>query len=87
MKTSLETARKMAALIGDRNRARVSKKTVEVLSDRPRLTAEFIVALKADMLDQDWVIAEIKSGGFGAVRLSTLEAAKAVTLGNEEERY
>ncbi len=73
----------------EQRRARISERTVKRLSRRHALRRVFIAELKEAMLDYDWVLAEVSSGGFGAIRASTLESARTITTRSqltEDER-
>jgi hypothetical protein len=80
-RTADETARLLAAILNrsGQNRARVSAKTIKLLAKRETLRSAFIEELKEFLPDYSWVICEIESGGYGAIRAKLLEAAKPVT--------
>jgi len=61
-------------------RARISEKTIRILSKRQRLRVAFIAELIVVIDDYGWVLVELPSGGFGAVQLTAIEAAKPVTI-------
>jgi hypothetical protein len=81
-RTADETARLLATLLNrsGQNRARVSAKTIKLLAKREILRSAFVEELKEVLPEYFWVICEIESGGFGAIRAKLLEAAKPVTV-------
>lgn len=61
-------------------RARISGRTIRVLGKRTQLRSAFVVELIAVLADRyDWIMFELEVGGYGAVKASTLEAARPVT--------
>lgn len=91
-RTADETAKLLAAILNrsGQNRARVSAKTIKYLAKRETLRSAFVEELKEILPDYFWVICEIESGGYGAIKAKLLEAAKPVTakkwLGDNERR-
>lgn len=80
MRTARQTAILLAVILNrsGQSRARISAKTILHLARRERLRVAFLQSVMDELLEFDWVLAEV-AGGFGAVRASALEAAKAVT--------
>ncbi|MCZ4289712.1 hypothetical protein [Hoeflea alexandrii] len=81
-RTSTQTACLLAVILqrSGNTRARVSAKTIRILSKRTQLRSAFIVELIAVLADRyDWILFELAVGGYGAVKASTLEAARPVT--------
>lgn len=81
MRTAEETAILLAVLFkrSKQTRARVSQKTIKLLSFRIRLRAAFVSAI-ADALSQfEICMIELDSGAFGLIPTKSLEAAKAIT--------
>ena len=80
MRTARQTAILLAVILNrsGQSRARISAKTILHLARRQRLRVAFLQNIMDELLEFDWVLAEV-GGGFGAVRASALEAAKAVT--------
>jgi hypothetical protein len=80
--TAYETACILAVILkrSEQTRARVSTKTIKVISRRKNLRSVFVVDLITELADNfDWILFELSSGGYGAVQAQALEAAKAVT--------
>ena len=77
-----DTACLLATLLhrSGQKRARISSATVRKIAGRTNLRSSFIVYLQDALAeDFDWILFELKSGGFGAIQSSAIEAAKSVT--------
>jgi hypothetical protein len=80
LRTSEETAVLIAAMMGDATRARVSDKTIRLLSGRRRrLEGSFRQRLNDDLAEYGYVVVALPAGGQTVVRISALEAAKTLT--------
>lgn len=81
LRTSEETAVILAALLkkAEVTRARISDKTIKLVSGRSRLEESFRVNLNNDISEYDYIIIRLGSGGQAAIKISSLEAAKTVT--------
>ncbi len=93
LRTANDTACLLAVILkrSEQTRARISAKTIKILANRRRLRGAFVAELGAALVDGfDWILTELSSGGYGAVRVQTMEAAKAVTakrwLSDEERK-
>jgi len=85
--TPHETAVNLAVVFArsGQNRARVSGATIKKASGGSRkvLKSGFIRPLRSSLEDLGWGLQELESGGYAAISLKSLEAAKPVTV----ERY
>ncbi len=81
MRTSAETAILLAAILNrsGQTRARVSVKTIKLLSQRKHLRSAFLIEIIEALAEHSWILFEIGTGGCGAIKASSLEAAKPVT--------
>jgi hypothetical protein len=82
-RTAKQTACLLAVILkrSEQNRARVSAKTLRILSKRKHLRSAFVVEVISELADgYDWILFELSTGGYGAVQAKTLEAAKVVTV-------
>jgi hypothetical protein len=61
-------------------RARVSAKTLRILSGRTDLRVAFIQQVTSEIADFGWIMGELDNGGYGVINAKTLEAAKSVTV-------
>lgn len=81
-RTVAQTALLIAIILNrtGQNRARISAKTIRLLSRRSLLRSTFILELIATLADRhEWIMFELAIGGYGAVHAKALEAAKPVT--------
>lgn len=80
LRTVQQTALLLAVLLkrSDQNRIRVSNKTVVELRGG-KLYAAFVVSLRTELEDLGVCLAELDRGGFGLLKISSLEGAKPVT--------
>lgn len=76
-----ETAVILATMMhrAEMTRARVSDKTIRLVSGRTRVEGSFRVRLNEDMAELGFVIVPLESGGQAVVKISALEAAKTLT--------
>lgn len=76
-----ETAVILATMMyrAEMTRARVSDKTIRLVSGRKRVEGSFRVRLNEDMAELGFVIVPLESGGQAVVKISALEAAKTLT--------
>lgn len=81
MQTVQETAILLAAILNrsEQTRARVSTNTIKTLGGRALLRSVFVQDLIDAVGDYGWVLCELRTGGYGAVKASALEAARSVT--------
>src|SRR5258708_3336893 len=82
MKSSAEqTAVLVATLLkrSERRRARVSDKTIRVLSRRRTLRDAFKERLRAELDDIGIHLVELERGGFGIIPINALDGAPAIT--------
>jgi hypothetical protein len=79
--TATKTALLLAVLLkrSGKTRARVSEKTIKLLSGRVRLRGAFIVDVSAKLEDFGVLAVEADRGGFGLVSIPALEGATAIT--------
>jgi len=80
-RSAKQTACLLAVILNrsDQTRARVSAKTIKLLAVRQNLRSAFVVELIDALAEYNWILFELSSGGYGAVKATALEAAKAVT--------
>ena len=79
---SAEATALLVALLfkrGGQKRARVSEKTVRVLSKRQRLRRSFVGAVQQHLEDLGLILVDLDRGGFGILPSSGLEGAPALT--------
>ncbi len=82
MRTIRETALLIAWLYkrANKTRARISNKTVLVLSKRKKyIRTSFIERLSTELEDLGLFILELERGGFGLIPISALDGAPAIT--------
>jgi hypothetical protein len=82
MRTPRESALLIALLFkrANKTRARISDKTVLILSKRKKyLRASFVELLTAELDDLGFVLVELNRGGFGLIPISALNGAPAIT--------
>lgn len=79
-RTAQDTATLIALLQkrADRNRARVSEKTIRLLSRRRFLRTAFLDNLSKELDDLGIHMVELERGGFGIIRVSTLNGAPTI---------
>jgi hypothetical protein len=79
--TPLQTAVLIAVMLkrSGQTRARISASTIKLVGIRKPLRTAFISDLRGQLAEFGWELLELGSGGFGAVQISSLEAAKPVT--------
>ncbi|MGD0958886.1 MAG: hypothetical protein ABSB19_03685 [Methylomonas sp.] len=82
IRTSEETAVILAALLkkADATRARISDKTIKLVSGRKRLEGSFRISLDADIAEYGYIIVKLESGSQAIVKISALESAKTITV-------
>lgn len=80
-RSAYETALLIVVIVvrSGQNRARISAKTVRILSGRRNLQASFMTAVATETLDLGYAFFSIAVGGFGCIQVQALETAKAVT--------
>lgn len=80
LRTAHQTALLLAVLLkrSGQNRARVSNKTI-VEFRGGKLRSPFVVSLQRECEDLGVALIELARGGFGLLKISSLEGAKAVT--------
>lgn len=80
LRTAQQTALLLAVLLkrSNQTRARVSNKTVMEFRGG-KLYASFVTSLRTELEDLGVLLAELDRGGFGLLKISTLEGAKALT--------
>jgi hypothetical protein len=80
MRTSEDTAMLLAVLLNrsGQSRARVSAVTIKLLADRQNLRRAFVELVIDALYEYNWILFEIR-GGYGAVQVRALEAARPVT--------
>lgn len=81
-RTPYETACILAVILkrSGQARARVSSKTIRLISGRVHLRSAFVVELIGVLADRfDWILFELAIGGYGAIQSKSVEAAKPVT--------
>ncbi len=82
--TPNETAVNLAVVFtrSGQSRARVSGATIKKASGGSRkvLKSGFIRPLRSSLEDLGWGLQELESGGYAAISLKSLEAAKPVTM-------
>lgn len=61
------------------SRCRISRTTIRMIGRRNNLRSAHVVSLTAALVDRSWILCELDSGGFGAIKTKSLEAAKPVT--------
>lgn len=66
----------------DSKRARVSEKTIRVLSNRKTLRVAFVSELVAALDDLGVHMVELQRGGFGLIPISALDGAPAILAKN-----
>lgn len=76
-----QTACVLAVMLkrSDQTRARISEKTLRLVSHRSSLRLAFLSELKVALDAYGWILVDLEIGGFGVVQAKALEAAKAVT--------
>jgi hypothetical protein len=76
-----ETALLVATLLkrSEQRRARVSDKTIRLLSKRRTLRDAFKERLRAELDDIGIHIVELERGGFGVIPINALDGAPAIT--------
>ena len=81
IRTSEETAIILAVMMqrAEITRARISDKTIRLVSGRKRLEGSFRVNLNTDIAEFGFVIVPLDSGGQAIIKVSALEAAKSLT--------
>jgi hypothetical protein len=60
-------------------RARISEKTIKLLSKRTHLRSAFLELLKGHLEDIGLLLVEIDTGGYGLIYYSTLNGAQPIT--------
>lgn len=81
MKRTTEETAILVALLQKRagvKRARISEKTVRVLSKRKHLRGAFLDSLRRELDDLGIHIVELERGGFGTILISALNGAPAI---------
>ena len=83
-RTAEQTAILLALLFKRANvkRARVSERTVRVLSKRPSLRSVFLEALRAALDDFGLHMIELERGGFGLIPVTALDGAQPILAKN-----
>ena len=83
-RTAEQTAILLALLFKRANtkRARISEKTIRVLSKRRSLRAVFLQGLRAALDDFGLHMIELERGGFGLIPVSALDGAQAILAKN-----
>ncbi len=83
-RTTEQTAVLLALLFKRANlkRARISEKTIRVLSKRRSLRAVFLQGLRAALDDFGLHMIELDRGGFGLIPVSALDGAQAILAKN-----
>lgn len=83
MHTPHQTAILLAVILNrsGQNRARLSGKTIKILGQRRNLRQAFSTQVIDALIEYGWALFET-GGGYSAVRISTLDAAKPVTAKN-----
>lgn len=82
MRTARETALLIALLYkrANKTRARISNKTVLVLSKRKKyIRTSFIERFSIELEDLGLFLLELERGGFGLIPISALDGAPAIT--------
>jgi hypothetical protein len=81
MRTAHEAAILLAVILNraGKTRARVSATTIKRVAGRQHLKSAFVLELVREIQEFGWVLCELATGGFGAIRATALEAARAVT--------
>ena len=81
MRSAEETAIVLAVILNrnGESRARVSVKTLRLAGNRFNLRAAFVRDVIDALAEFSWIMFEISTGGYGAVKSKALEAAKSVT--------
>jgi hypothetical protein len=76
-----ETAILVSALLkrSEQRRARVSDKTIRVLSNRRTLRDAFKERLRAELDDIGIHLVQLERGGFGVIPINALDGAPAIT--------
>jgi len=64
----------------EQKRAKLSAKTVKILSKRKCLRVAFIKKLIAELDELGFTFVELESGGFGMLKTTALEGAPSVTV-------
>lgn len=79
--SAAQTARILAEILerSGQARARVSRTTLQLIARRHSLRSTFIIQIIDELSSHGWLLAELDAGGFGAIRIKSLEAAKTVT--------
>ena len=82
MRDVRDTAVLLAVMVkrSGQSRARVSDKTMKLISMRERLDAVFVTRLTHELEERGWTLSEIGAADFGLVRNQPLEVARAVTM-------
>ncbi|RTZ39954.1 hypothetical protein EKL30_16990 [Candidimonas sp. SYP-B2681] len=63
-------------------RARISKKTLELVSARKVIKASFVARLQQEMEDLGILFPELETGGYGIMPAQSLRGAKSITVKN-----
>ena len=80
-RTAEETALLIACLMrrSGHKRARISERTIRLLSKRTYLRSAFLEPLKEQLEDTGLLLVEIDRGGYGLIYYSTLDGAPMIT--------
>src|SRR5262249_47377114 len=81
LQTSEETAIILAVMMSRKQatRARISDRTIRLISGRKRLEASFRLSLNDDLAQFGFIMVGLDSGGQAVVKIAALEAAKPIT--------
>jgi hypothetical protein len=81
LRTTEETAVILSVMMTRANvtRARISDKTIKLVSGRKQLRESFRITLNDDISEYGFLIVDLYSGGQAIIKISALEAAKSFT--------
>jgi hypothetical protein len=84
LRTAEQSALVLAAMFhrSNQKRGRVSAKTIRIVSRRSHLKGAFTANLTECLAQYDISMSELKTGGFGLIRSTSLQAAPNITYRN-----
>jgi hypothetical protein len=81
MRSAIQTAILLAVILNrnEHTRARLSAKTIKILAKRVHLRRAFVAEVVDALAEYGWTLVELNTGGYGALKSQTLEAARSVS--------